>query len=164
MIIRPAETSATRHAPEGSVMVMVQWFIGGNLTDGAMTVCLSKPVFCQHIHEHAFRYLPTLAGVGPGDNFSLTPLGTGKLSADDSDFRRFFYEFHSSAKSVQSAESRLSPFKTKHGSSLFSMGTFPLAQEGPGGYPQMTQITTDIFMSSAHLLNLRDLRIVLKDR
>jgi hypothetical protein len=135
-------------------MVMVQWFIGGNLTVDVTEVCLSKPVFCQHIHEYAFRYLPTLSGVGPVDHFSPTPLGTGKLSADDSDFRRCFYEFHSSAKSEQSAGSCLSPFKTKHGFSLLSVGTFLLAQDGPGSHPRMTQIATDVFMSSTHLLNL----------
>ena len=40
------------------------------------------------------------------------------------------------------------------GSSLFSVGTFSLAQDGPGSDPQMAQIATDVFMSSTHLLNL----------
>jgi hypothetical protein len=41
-----------------------------------------------------------------------------------------------------------------NGSSLFSVGTFSLAQDGPGSHPQMTQIITDVFMSFTHLLNL----------
>ena len=42
----------------------------------------------------------------------------------------------------------------KSGSSLFSVGTFSLAQDGPVSDPQMTQITTDFFLSSTHLLIL----------
>jgi hypothetical protein len=40
------------------------------------------------------------------------------------------------------------------GSSLFSVGIFSLIPEGPGSDPQMTQISTDVFMGSTHLLNL----------
>jgi hypothetical protein len=34
------------------------------------------------------------------------------------------------------------------------VGAFSLAPQEVGSYPQMTQIATDIFMYSAHLLNL----------
>jgi len=45
------------------------------------------------------------------------------------------------------------------GPSLFSVGIFSLTPEGPGSHPQMTQISTDVFLGSTHLLNLRNLRI-----
>jgi hypothetical protein len=48
----------------------------------------------------------------------------------------------------------------KGGSSLFSAGIFCLSPDGPGSDPQMAQISTDVFMISTRLLNLRNLRMV----
>ena len=49
-------------------------------------------------------------------------------------------------------------------SSLFSVGIFVLFEDEEDSHPQMAQITTAVFMSSTHLLNLRNLRMVLDDR
>jgi len=38
------------------------------------------------------------------------------------------------------------------------LGMFYLSLVGPGSHPQMAQISTDVFIGSTHLLNLRNLR------
>ena len=45
------------------------------------------------------------------------------------------------------------------GSSLFSVVIFLLTPDAPVRHPQMAQIAPDNFMVSAHLFNLRHLRI-----
>ena len=46
------------------------------------------------------------------------------------------------------------------GSSLFSVGTFPLAPERAGCHPQIAQISADVFLGFTPPLVLRNLRLV----
>ena len=50
------------------------------------------------------------------------------------------------------------------GSSLFSVGTFLLAQERAGRDPQMAQIFADVFTGSTPRFVLRNLRLVIRSR